>query len=378
MGIKALNPFIEKHAPETFRTVDASVFRGTRVAIDAPLWAYAQFSIVCKNILRDLPLEKLLLAEPFDEAASVDARLRVHASARTFAQRLMLLGITPVFVFDGTCAPEKMHKARARRAVGREATDRRISELCKQIQDVGVGQHAPRDVDDLRRLRAQRPPFSPAIEAPLLREYLRAAGLPTLVAPDEAERMCAHLAAVGLASASWTGDTDSYAFGAPLFITDFDRSASSDNPRLLVTAPPIAMRKLGLTREQFTDFCIMCGCDFNEGMPNIGAARAYKILERAREREPKAQRLIELAASIMTEEGSSGVLGKLAADLPWEILNAERCREIFLSRDDLEAATAALTLDNLNVRLEVAVQAVGPDATRAVAAIGAHNVEICM
>ena len=39
------------------------------------------------------------------------------------------------------------------------------------------------------------------------------------------------------------------------------------------------MESLGLTEEQFIDFCIMCGCDYNKNIPKVGPANSYTLIK---------------------------------------------------------------------------------------------------
>jgi flap endonuclease-1 len=69
-------------------------------------------------------------------------------------------------------------------------------------------------------------------------------------------------------------DTDVLAYGTPTFITKIntsDETCVEINYEELTTA-------LGLTQEQFTDLCIMCGTDYNENMKGIGPDKSYKLL----------------------------------------------------------------------------------------------------
>jgi 5'-3' exonuclease len=194
------------------------------------------------------------------------------------------------------------------------------------------------EMEALRHLLKQNLPVNPKEDLPYLRQFLVEVGVPCLDAPDEAEKFCAYLAAKGIASASWTTDTDSYAFGAPMFITGYDPVPRGEDPdrrppsrtwyratHFSVIMPPVALADLGMTRAQFADLCIMFGCDFNTRMEGVGPVRASKMLESALQKAPSASRLIEIAAVD-------------APDLPWHLLNAERCRSIFL--DDAQCAAA--------------------------------------
>ena len=40
------------------------------------------------------------------------------------------------------------------------------------------------------------------------------------------------------------------------------------------------LEELGLTYEQYIDFCILCGCDYTSKVPGIGPVKALKMIKR--------------------------------------------------------------------------------------------------
>jgi 5'-3' exonuclease len=353
MGIDGLNPFLKKHAPSAFCRVKISGFRGTMIAIDAPLFLYASFTAAYSGHAdRGMREADLLSDTPWTDEARGIARASVCRRAQTLSTDLMSHGITPLFVFDGTSVPEKTSGARARRTARREATDLRIRELRKQIVDVGDPLLRSRsDIAELRKLMRQSYP-RPADDMPLIRAHIESLGVPNITAPNEAEKFCAYLSAVGMAAASWSIDTDSTPFGARMYVGGFSdptpeesaAAAEADDLRKYgdlsdvggpkpyagrgaaathfdAVVPPAAYAELGVTRTQLVDLCIMFSCDFNSRIPAFGVVRAYKVFSDVIAAEPGATRIVERAAA-------------LRPDLDWSILNVGRCRDIFLQDDD--------------------------------------------
>jgi 5'-3' exonuclease len=102
--------------------------------------------------------------------------------------------------------------------------------------------------------------------------------------------------------------------------------------------PPLILKKTGLTRAQFTDLCIMLGCDFNSRVKGIGPAKSWKLFQTAREKYPDSTRLIELIAA--------------DNEIDFSLLNAERCREIFLSADAIDAVISEARKMDLSVNIK--------------------------
>lgn len=398
MGINEINGFLKKMAPRTFRRVNTDLFKGSRIAVDAPLWAYASFSAAYAGyVAKDMKTEDMLSVNPISKEARERVRHSVCEHAMYFVCDLYSRGITPIFVFDGTSVPEKTSGARKRREATRNKIAERIASLRSSLNEVEPLCRSRNDLNALRALLRQAPPVNKEEDLPFVRAFIiKCLGAPTITAPDEAEKFCARLASRGIVAASWTTDTDSFACGAPIFITgmctggggktsgtkesaaDADvilvetgedmnggepvpawqkpfkppqsasSSSSSSGARYLThfsaTFPPMAQLALGLSLAQFVDLCIMFECDFNSRMPGIGPAKAWSLLKDARAASPSSARLIEVASTLRPE-------------LPWEVLNAERCREIFMNMTACDELIDSLPVDAFDASPERATNA---------------------
>ena len=97
--------------------------------------------------------------------------------------------------------------------------------------------------------------------------------MPFYIAKQEAESMCSYLARAGKVDAVITEDSDVLAYGVPCWVSSVEYDGTCT--RILMED---IVREMGLTEEQFLDFCIMCGTDFNETVPKIGPVGAYQGL----------------------------------------------------------------------------------------------------
>lgn len=334
MGISGLLPFLRKKCPRAFRRVAVKDFSGTRAAIDATLMCYSLLAKGFTTAVNDLPADKLMADPLFTEEEAGAILLGAMNQIKWISLKFLKGGVTPVFVFDGDAVPEKASHAHKNRAARRSQIAEKISALRSQIADaggVGLGDDALRlmetgeqklsvtdDVIALRALLKQATHFNPKGDAAKIRAFVsNTLKLPCVTAPDEAERMCARMASSGIASFSYTADSDSLAFGAPVLAIDFSPDGWMDCVVL-----SLVLEGLQLTQHQFVDLCILFGCDFNCSLPGIGPVRAWGMIDSARKSNRSAKRLIEIA------------LGTVKSDKITQscitALNAERCREIFL------------------------------------------------
>ncbi|KAI7856311.1 PIN domain-like protein [Circinella umbellata] len=108
-------------------------------------------------------------------------------------------------------------------------------------------------------------------------EFLQTLGFICMTCENhEAEAMCSELARQNVTTATVTEDMDALVFGdAPILRYFFAR-----NRPILEINPIIAREQLGFTRDQFIDFCILCGTDFSGTIQGIGPIRALEYIRR--------------------------------------------------------------------------------------------------
>ena len=104
---------------------------------------------------------------------------------------------------------------------------------------------------------------------------LRLMGVPVIQAPGEAEAQCSYLNKTGKIDAVCTEDTDSLVFGTQILIREIN---NKKEPVCEVTREKV-LSGLNLTEDQFTDMCILCGCDYASKIEGIGPVKAYKFIQ---------------------------------------------------------------------------------------------------
>lgn len=103
-------------------------------------------------------------------------------------------------------------------------------------------------------------------------------GVPVLLTsstePQEAESVCASLVEAGHADLVMTEDTDVLVFDAPML----RRVGMTSREGELLHGREIREALGFKSREQWVDFCLLCGCDFIERIRGIGPVKAYKYI----------------------------------------------------------------------------------------------------
>jgi 5'-3' exonuclease len=196
--------------------------------------------------------------------------------------------VHPVFIFDGKPPIEKAKEQQARRDDrDKLATSNQILE-----DDIDTYKRSGEISEKLKKLAGEGEFDINAIEAKMekkhdqvvhigredfntLKDLFTSMKIPFYDAPDEAEKLCSKLCIDGHVQAVLSDDTDVIAYGTPITINKLNTSSGG-----CFTIHHETLRaRMGLTKEQFTDHCIMCGTDYNKNIPGVGSVLAYRHIK---------------------------------------------------------------------------------------------------
>ena len=251
MGIKNLMKWIEKVAPESIKTIKLETLFNRKIAIDASLSIY-QFLVSVRHAGQQLT----------DADGNPTSHLQGVLSRSV---RLMESGIKPIYVFDGK-PPEMKGAELAKRKERREEAEAEL----KKAMEAG-------DQDLIDKLSRRTVRLDPE-QCKECQKLLTLLGIPFVEAPCEAEAECAALNKAGLVDAIATEDMDSLVFGTPILLRHLSYSKGNAD-EIIQIDNKVLMEKCGLTKEQFVDFCILCGCDYCDTIKGIGYGTAYKLIQ---------------------------------------------------------------------------------------------------
>ena len=236
---------------------------------------------ICKYNLQHFRDKKCIVA--------VDASLMIHQTvtairARTsdlkniqgeltshlygiFYKTIMMLQATilPIFVFDNQPHEIKAQTCQYRAACKRDAKTRMADAALNTIEwrrDYRASYSISRqDVANAQKL-------------------LRYMGVPYIVAPSEADPVCAWLTqrrdANGhrYAKAVCSDDSDMLAFGGRYLFKNMMKSKQ----QIIVINLEKARQYMHLTCDMFVDLCVLLGNDYNANIPGMGPVNAYKSI----------------------------------------------------------------------------------------------------
>jgi len=282
MGIKGLHQFLKKTCPNVYVTVPLSKYAFKKIAIDTSIFMCKFKTSYGSNYL--------------------DAFLQLISTLRYNE-------IHFVFVYDTKAPPEK-DKERKHRVESREKSKLRVEMIRKgwELLLTLIPEKESITLTMIDNMKDSNPEYTAfyqfidkiyeetklhreKIEKEILKlentllsirsedflltkDFFKACNIPFIDAESEAEATCAALAKQGYVSAVLTEDTDVLAYGSPLMLHRLDYSKHT----CLEIDLEEVLNTLKFTYEQWLDFCILCGTDYNNNLFRIGPEKAYKMI----------------------------------------------------------------------------------------------------
>jgi 5'-3' exonuclease len=279
MGIKCLSKFLRDKYPNVFEEIHISEYAYKKVAIDISLYL-CKFKTVCG----------INWISAFINLVTCLRKNDVHC----------------VFIYD-TSSPIEKSDEKAKRREQNEKSDEKVYQLeealehyykTNQVQNILIELDNKRKIktppkilnnnknneekkiniklieQEILRLRQQVLHITPE-DFELTKKLFDILNVPYYDAPMEAETTCSDLCKRDIVDAVLSEDTDVLAYGTPTFLCKID---TTENKCLRVNKTNL-LNELGLTYEEFLDFCIMCGTDYNKNIFKIGPDKAYKLIK---------------------------------------------------------------------------------------------------
>jgi len=304
MGIKNFHQFVKKHAPHVYKQTHLSEYAGMSVAVDISGLIY-KYKILNKDRWLDSFIYLILALR----------RNRIH----------------PIFVFDGE-APKAKDNEKTKRSQQRKQLTNKVFSLRESLDNY----YSTGEANDVLHSEMKKIEGAPVLgnvygvntsvlekrysqmesqivhwnesELEDLYKLFTLCGVQYLVSPSEAETFCASLALQGKVSAVISNDSDVCVYGVKKFLYEINGL----NETCVEISYDDLLEALKLTPEEFTDFCIMCGCDYNDNIPGVGPMNAYKLIKQYHS------------------------IDSLPDSYDKTILNHEEVRELFSTRYDYE------------------------------------------
>ncbi|XP_051990882.1 probable flap endonuclease 1 homolog [Xyrauchen texanus] len=221
MGISKLAHLIRFDAPTSVRNKEIGDYTGKIIALDT--------SIVVNQF-----------------RSAVPGHLKLSPLTGLFYRTLTFLehDIKPVFVFDGRPPNQKRAVLEKRAKSTGWSSSPSLNTVSSFTQDC--------------------------------HHLLQLMGVPCIMAPGEAEALCAHLVKSGTVNAVASEDMDTLAFGGTVLLRQLNAKRDSEVTEYSLLK---LLEALQLTHKEFVDLCILLGCDYCDKIGGLGPSRALKLIK---------------------------------------------------------------------------------------------------
>ena len=272
MGIDKLNKYLQKNVPNAFTKKSVYDLENQKIAFDISILLYKYMSYALKIVVN----KTNIIDDDLDRKELV--RIWINGIIKALSVWLNYK-ILPIVVFDGKAGNIK-NATLSERWETKKLKKEKIASLTSLIRadpltNCGL-------IKDLKQELINCIEIYPEDKL-LLKNVLESIGLPCLVATSEAEQLCAMLCLENKCMGAYSLDSDLLCYGCPLMITKFsDEYCIDENGyqdlQVECISIDVVLKQLNMTHDMFIDFCIMCGCDYNTNIPNIGPPRAYTLI----------------------------------------------------------------------------------------------------
>lgn len=332
MGIKGLGELIKSYA----KVIPLSYFSGCRVSIDASIFIFSIFSVALKDCINRLTEEDLFS----DETIRTSTLSYYRDGMMKSLARYLRNRIIPIFVFEGQGLPDKL-TTREERMEKKTTVGTRIDEIRYFLSQYPPLQRPPELLLELRE--CLKGYISAGKAMSVTKEIFQEIGLVCLTAENDAEKLASQLVYEGYCAAVISKDTDCFAYGARIVLTDslpqsYNQVTHQKEDNMKAYFFDEILMGLNLCYFSFRDLCIMCGCDYNTRIPRIGEKTSLK--------------------HILKYGSIDNIPDTVVKDV--SLLNHHRCREIFTYQErfvfpeslmeiDMKKLTSKIDRDRLQI-----------------------------
>lgn len=266
MGIQGLLPLLKSIQKHT----ELKKFAGETLAVDAYGWLHRGTISCAIELAQGRPTRKYV------DYAMHRVRMCKH------------FGVTPYLVFDGDFLPSKAG-TEAYRAKRREDSKKAGLELLKAGKPSLAHQELQKAID-----------VTPEMARNLIEE-LKKADIPYVVAPYEADAQMVYLERQGVISGIISEDSDLLVFGAKRLLTKLDQYGKciEINRKDFCAVREISLT--GWTDVEFRHMAIFSGCDYLDGVGNMGLKTAYRMIRKHKTPE-KVLRMLRFDGKFQVSE----------------------------------------------------------------------------
>lgn len=264
MGIKELP------ACKDLTIISFEKFKKEKIAFDGLNWLYHSSSGILKEINKKD--EKKFLSGNSKNLEKIEKfynkeKIKILIIKKFIKINLLLLEneITPIWIWDEYNEKDKIDKLNT--SIERKKNKEKNLKLFENLNI--------ENIDIKKFLFLKKKTFNLSFNIiEEIKIFSKEIGLSNIFFSGEAEKLGSYLCINNIIKAFWSNDTDAYALGCKNIIKKITKKT------FIISEYSNYVKNIGLNQEQFLDFCILLGTDYN---PKILDASINKIKEYIKE-----------------------------------------------------------------------------------------------
>ena len=247
MGIKDLNSFLKQNAAECVQDTVLGQLKGRKIAIDTSIYFY-----------------KFLYKNPRFIEGFFQQIFRLRSN-----------GITPIYIFDGKPPPAKNDTIEYRKNKKVEYKHKLAECQGKLSNSDNLSKEEQDELKETIFKLKKKMIYVTKENIAQLKYFFDLLCVKYIQAEGEADNICSQLCKAGVVDLVLSDDMDLLVSGTTVLLRNFVISSN----RITMYNVNSILNKLGFTRDQWVDFCIMCGSDYTHRIGGIGPKNSFKFLK---------------------------------------------------------------------------------------------------
>jgi len=258
MGIRYLNKFLKKNAPNSIQLCKLSELSGKKIAVDVSIYMY-------KFATDDALIENIYL---------------MLSIFRNY-------NIIPIFIFDGRPPPEKKWLLRKRKE-DKQVAQEEYNNLKKKLEsDAYIDNTDKQEIICNMDILKKKFVNISKNDIDNVKQLIRCYGATYYDAPGESDELCAMLTINENVWACLSEDMDMFVYGCPRVI----RYLSLLNHTAIIYDTKGILNELGINQTELREICVLSGTDYNLEYVNkkISLSETLKLFKKFHKSKSKTE-----------------------------------------------------------------------------------------
>lgn len=269
MGIKGLSKFLKDKYPSLYKEKSVEKLKGMRLGIDVTGFFY-----------KYMPVNR---DKWFDSFVIMMMNFKKN-------------DILPLFIFDGQPPIEKL-KTKEKRRKNKVSLEQKLVSMSTLMDEYNINEQLSKELEEKMKVTLKIENSKDILEAMMQKIEQTEKQIINITYDDiilfttlvdcfgysyispkygESEAICSWLCKLGKLDGIISNDSDCLCYDTKMVVYNYSPFTKKCN----IIKKKKLLKKLEMTQEQFTDFCILCGTDYNDNIKGVGPVMSFNLIKK--------------------------------------------------------------------------------------------------